>query len=119
MNSYEPSTPRAALGLTAVAMAAITMSALVVLPAKLEFVNADLYTLAAAPAEKKAPVEVANGATCAHVSETVNRAEHIHDGCTTVAAQEFRGRRHPSGSHGRTNASGVVSDLLQYSAARD
>ncbi len=43
MDRYEPSTPRAALGLTAVAMAAVTLAALVVLPAELETVNADPY----------------------------------------------------------------------------
>ena len=59
MNRYKPSTPRAALGLTAVAMAAITMGALVVLPAKLDAAGADPSTLAAAKAATKAPIEVA------------------------------------------------------------
>lgn len=36
MNRYDPSIPRAKLGLTAVAIAAITIAALVALPAKLE-----------------------------------------------------------------------------------
>ena len=40
MNRYEPSTPRVALGSIAIAMAAITMGALVVLPAQLEAANA-------------------------------------------------------------------------------
>jgi hypothetical protein len=53
MKRYEPSTPRAALGLTAVAMAAITMAALVVLPAELDSVSADPYTLAAAEGGSK------------------------------------------------------------------
>ena len=48
MNHYKPSTPRVALGLTAVAMAAITMAALVVLPAELDSVSADPYTQSAA-----------------------------------------------------------------------
>jgi len=48
MNHYKPSTPRAALGLTAVAMAAITMAALVVLPAELDSVSADPFTQSAA-----------------------------------------------------------------------
>ena len=54
MNGYKPSTQRAALGMTAVAMAAITLAALVVLPAKLEFVSVDPYTLAAAKPATKA-----------------------------------------------------------------
>jgi len=45
MNTYTPKTPRAALGLAAAAMAAITMAVMVVLPAGLE---------AAAPADEAA-----------------------------------------------------------------
>ena len=59
MNTYEPSTPRAALGLTAIAMAAITIGALVVLPAKLDSVSTELFTLASAKAEQRRPIEVA------------------------------------------------------------
>jgi hypothetical protein len=40
MNGYKTSTPRAALGVAAVAMTAITMSALIVLPAELGAVSA-------------------------------------------------------------------------------
>ena len=47
MNTYTPKTPRAALGLAAAAMAAITMAVMVVLPAGLE---------AAAPADEAATV---------------------------------------------------------------
>jgi len=64
MNGYEPSTPRAALGLTAVAMAAITMGALVVLPAKLDAVSANPYALAATKVATKAPIEVAMSPAC-------------------------------------------------------
>jgi hypothetical protein len=59
MDSYQPSTPRAALALIAVAMAAITIGALVVLPATLDSTSADVFTLAAAAASTKAPIEVA------------------------------------------------------------
>jgi hypothetical protein len=48
MNRYEPSTPRAALGLAAVAMAAVTLTALVVLPAELDSLSADPYMQSAA-----------------------------------------------------------------------
>jgi len=50
MNSYQPSTPRAAFGLAAVAMAAISIGAMVVLPAKFDSVSADAVTLASAKA---------------------------------------------------------------------
>jgi len=46
MNVYTPDTPRAAFGLAAAAMAAITMALMVVLPAELEDAGATEYTLA-------------------------------------------------------------------------
>jgi len=47
-NRYRPRIPRAAFLLTSIATTVITMGAMVVLPAKLEFVNVDGSTLAAA-----------------------------------------------------------------------
>jgi hypothetical protein len=61
MNRYKPATPRAALGLAAVAMAAITIGAMVVLPAKFDSLGADPYMLAAAKIAKSAPIDVAAG----------------------------------------------------------
>jgi hypothetical protein len=46
MSRYAPSTPRAVLGLTAVAMATMTVAALVVLPATLDAANVEPYTVA-------------------------------------------------------------------------
>lgn len=59
MKGYELSTPRTASGIAAVAMTAITMGGLVVLPAQLESLSADPYTLAAAMGAPKAPNKVA------------------------------------------------------------
>jgi hypothetical protein len=59
MDTYQPSTPRAAAGFIAAAMAAITMGALVVLPAKLNPVSADVVAAASAKPGTWAPVEVA------------------------------------------------------------
>jgi hypothetical protein len=73
MNDYEPSTPRAALGLTAVAMAAITMGALVVLPAKLGSVSTDPHTLATT----KGPIEVPMSPAGIDVPKIGNREEHV------------------------------------------
>jgi len=53
MNVYRPDTPRAAFGLAAAAMAAVTMALMVVLPAELEDAGASEYTLA-----KTAPAPV-------------------------------------------------------------
>lgn len=59
MNSYEPSAPRAALGSIAVAMAAITISAMVVLPARLDATNPARFALVQAATATAAPIEVA------------------------------------------------------------
>jgi len=59
MNSYQPSIPRAALGSIAAAMAAITIGAMVVLPAALDTVTPASLTQAKAAASPVAPIEVA------------------------------------------------------------
>jgi hypothetical protein len=69
MNVYRPDTPRAAFGIAAAAMTAVTMALMVVLPAELEDAGAAEYTLAkSAPASMHAAVvhrglDVSN-ATC-------------------------------------------------------
>jgi hypothetical protein len=84
MNRYETSTPRAALGLTAVAMAVITMGTLVVLPAQLGSVSAQTYTLTAKSATDApggiaaAPTRVAAG--------SVDRETRV--GSATLEGQE-------------------------------
>jgi len=57
MNVYRPDTPRAAFGVAAAAMAAVTMALMVVLPAELEDAGAADYTLAkSTPASMHAAV---------------------------------------------------------------
>jgi hypothetical protein len=58
MNSYEPSIPRAAFGLIAAAMSAITIGALVVLPTKLDSAGPDLLPVAMAASSMPPPIEV-------------------------------------------------------------
>ena len=48
MNRYEPEIPRAAFGIAAAALTAITIGLLVVAPAKFDSISADSVTLAAA-----------------------------------------------------------------------
>jgi hypothetical protein len=93
MKGYKLSTPRAALGLTTVAMAAITMSVFVVLPANLDHVGADPYALAA-KAATGAPIDVASSPARVDVPEVVNREDQVQPGRTTLGAQEFRGKPH-------------------------
>ena len=103
MKSYKSSTPRAALGLAAVAMSAITMGAMVVLPAKLESLDAEPYALAAAKTGTIAPIEIATSPARTDKPEVVIREEHVDPDCTTLGAQSFLGQRHRSSSRGRTN----------------
>ena len=87
MNGYKPSKPRAALGLIAVAMSAITIGAMVVLPVKLDSVDAEPFMLAAAKAATNAPIEVAVDPDCDDVPAVVDRDAHA--GRTILGAQEF------------------------------
>ena len=63
MHRYEPSTPRVAFGIAAVAMTAITIGVLVVMPAKMQSDgHASMgTTLASASADTDTKVEVATG----------------------------------------------------------
>jgi len=70
MKKYAPSTPRVAAGLTAVAMGAITMGALVVLPAKLESVDAAAFT-AAQNAATRRPVDVTASKAGRNLTKTI------------------------------------------------
>jgi hypothetical protein len=94
VNTYEPSAPRVAIGLTAAVMTAITIGAMVVLPAKLDSVSADPQTLAAAKAATKTPIEVAIGPARGDVPALVDREERVQPGRTTLGMQEFRAKRH-------------------------
>jgi hypothetical protein len=96
MNGYEPPTPRVALGLTAVAMAAITMSTLVVLPAKLDSVTADPHAPTATKSNKTAPIEVAIIPTLICVTGVIDREVHLDPVRMTIGAQESRGKCNPS-----------------------
>jgi hypothetical protein len=58
MNHYEPSTPRAALGVAAVAMTAITVALAVIGPAKMGTGDRKLVTLAASKVVPPRPAEV-------------------------------------------------------------
>jgi hypothetical protein len=58
MNRYEPSIPRAAFGVAAIAMTALTISMAVILPAWMEPGYQEVGTLAASRAVSPAPTEV-------------------------------------------------------------
>lgn len=93
MHGYDHSTPRAALGLTAVFMAAITMSAMVVLPAKFDSIHADPTMLATAKTTIKAPIAVAGSQACVEEPDAENHRENVPDDRTARAPQEFPANR--------------------------
>ena len=103
MNGYEPSTPRAALGLAAVAMATITMGALVILPAKFDSAGADASTPVMAKDAAEAPAKVAASPAHTDAPEAENRDVYTHSGHTLAGIQEFRGYRRALSSRSRTN----------------
>ena len=99
MNGYKASVPRATLGLAALAMTAITMSVLIVLPAELGAVNAAPDTL-----------DTANAATSPRTDDIVLRpvradAPDIHRdvriavNCPALEVQASPRKRHKSSSH--------------------
>jgi len=76
MNGYKPSAPRTAIGLAAVAMTAVTIGAMVVLPAKLDSVSADPHTLMAANATM-APFGAGVGSARIDARKVANREERF------------------------------------------
>ena len=103
MNAYYPSTPRAALGLAAIAMAVITMGVLVVLPASLDYVSTDPFMLTAARVAKVTPTEIAISPTPIDMLEVVCARSNAVLDCSTVEAQASRGKPHKSRTRSRTS----------------
>ena len=97
MNIYNPSTPRTALGLTAIAMAVITMGVLVVLPATFDSVSTDPFVLTAARAATVTPTAGAISPTRIDIPEVDAKLHAVLDR-TTVEAQASRGKPHKSRS---------------------
>jgi hypothetical protein len=90
MNRYESSTPRAALGLSAVAMAAFSIGALVVLPAQFDPASAEPYPCDAAPAITDAPTESAVSTARSDEPAVTSHHERVGLACTTFAARALR-----------------------------
>lgn len=102
MKRYETSTPRAALGLTAVAMAAITMATMVVLPAQLGSVSAQTYTLAAEKAPADARFDLAAGPADIDVPGLLDGEEYVSPARARLEAQQCR-RQYKSNSRNLTD----------------
>ena len=105
ISGYQPATPRAVLGLTAVAMATITVAGLVVFPAKFDSLSSDPYTLAATKAATKAPSEVATNPERIDAPEpqVADREEHLRSDHAALVAQESFGSSHKIRSLSRSD----------------
>lgn len=105
MNSYELSSPSAALAVIAVAIAAITVGATVVLPAQLASYDADPYTRAAAMAAAEAPSDADINRARGEMPESDVRDERGDSACVIRETGPFRAERRESrirsaGNHG-------------------
>ena len=102
-SGYQPATPRAVLGLTAVAMATITVAGLVVFPAKFDSLSSDPYTLAAAKAAAKAHSEAAINPERTEAPEVIDRQAQVRPDRLTLGRQEFFGSNHKIRSLSRSD----------------
>jgi hypothetical protein len=102
MKNYNSSTPRVASGLAAMAMVAVTMGVLVVLPAKFDALSEDpLYACG-----RKGGYNGANGVAVdpARVDgPAIDGAEHAATECRDVGAQASRGKPHKLSSRSQSN----------------
>ena len=71
MHGYDHSTPRAALGLTAFFMAAITVSAMVVVPAEFDAIHSDPTMLATAKTTIPAPIAAEGSQACSDEADAI------------------------------------------------
>ena len=97
---YRSSTPRAALALTAATLAAITFSAMVVLPATLDGVHAGPSTLMAATTATRTVSGVAASSACVAVPPAVR--DEADSGQGTIEAQQSLRKSHFSRSRAQT-----------------
>ncbi|HEY2863899.1 MAG TPA: hypothetical protein VGK37_09815 [Casimicrobiaceae bacterium] len=77
MSAYEPAAPRAALGVAAVAMAAVTIFTLVVLPAKLDSGGIDSQSPVTAGGTTAPPVQAAATPARADAPDGVERKKQF------------------------------------------
>ncbi len=99
MSGYESWIPRIAIGMTAAAMAAITIGSLVVLPAKFDHVSVDLSALAVVNPVANVRSELPAPAAGVDARATISREEHVDPYFVTPEAQALPAKRHKWRSH--------------------
>ena len=91
MNHYEPSSPRVAFGITAVAMTAITIGVSVVMPAKMDSDSREPRVLAALTVTAPASTSVVTG------SESIDVVAVHESGLSTVPCTASKPSGTPEG----------------------
>ena len=91
MNRYEPSSPRVAFGIAAVAMAAITIGASVIMPARMDSDSRELRMLESLEVTAPAATDVVTGA------ESIDAVAVHESGLPTVPCTSSKSGRQPEG----------------------
>ena len=114
MNQYEPSVPRIAFGIAAVAMTAITIGMSVIMPAKMDSDSREPHMLAASNVTTPASTDVAAG------SASINVAAVHEPGLSTIpcSAQIEPQARGPSKTISHLHASHMCCAAAQVQAHR-
>ena len=114
MNRYEPSVPRVAFGIAAVAMTAITIGMSVIIPAKMDSDRREPHMLAASKVTTPASTDVAAG------SASINVAAEYGSGLSTVpcSAHIEPQARGPSKSMSQLRANHICCAAAQMRAHR-
>ena len=114
MNHYEPSVPRVAFGIAAVAMTAITIAVSVIMPSKMDSDSREPRMLAASTVTTPASTDVAAG------SASINVAAEYESGLSTVpcSAQIEPQARAPSKTMSQFHANHICCAAAQMQAHR-
>ena len=114
MNRYEPSVPRVAFGIAAVAMTAITIGMSVIMTAKMDSDRREPHMLAASKVTTPASTDVAAG------SASINVAAEYESGLSTVpcSAQIEPQARAPSKTMSQFHANHICCAAAQMQAHR-
>jgi hypothetical protein len=112
MNRYEPSIPRAAFGIAAVAMTAITIGVSVIMPAKMDSDSHEPRMLAASKVATPASTHVATGSATTDVAAVHERGVSMVP-CIAQIEPQARG---PSKTGSGFHANYVCVDGPSYEA---
>ena len=114
MNQYEPSAPRVALGIAAVAMTAITIGMSVIMPAKMDSNSREPHMLAASKVTTPVSTDVAAGSASINVA-AVHEPRLSTVPCSAQIEPQAKG---PSKTISQFHASHICCAAAQVQAHR-